>query len=152
MLGIVIFAVVLLARPRFPLSEEIQKQLTFSLLYPDGSSGHKIAADTATYDGRTKVLIFHAKKGEIDMTISEQATPEQFNDIPEYYPKLVEKLHAYTTFDSLHGKVSLTQPEELKGEQSAVFNGKGTLMFVHPSRNLSVDEWRDFFNTLAIAE
>ena len=84
------------------------------------------------------------------MLISEQATPQVFNDIPEYYPKLIEKLNGYSDFDSVLGKVSLTKPKELNGAQSAVFNGKGTLMFVRPNQSLSDDDWRQFFDQMTI--
>jgi hypothetical protein len=150
--GLVVGGILWLVHPRLPISSEIRKQLTFPLFYPGTESSYVVDAKTVNYNGHDKVLIFHAKSGDTDMTISEQATPDPFNDIPEYYPKLIEKLHGYNDFDSLNGKVSLTRPEELKGGQSAVFNGKGTLMFVHPSRDLRDDEWRSFFNALIIGK
>jgi hypothetical protein len=150
--GLLVGLILWLLHPRAPISSEIRKQVSFPLFYPGAESRYAVDAQTVTYNARDKVLIFHAKSGDVDMTISEQATPDPLNDIPEYYPKLIEKLHGYSDFDSLNGKVSLTRPEELKGAQSAVFNGKGTLMFVHPSHDLSDDAWRTFFNAMTIGK
>jgi hypothetical protein len=149
-LGLAIAGLMFLLRPQPPLPETLMKQVNFLVLYPAPAQKYVLAPDKASYDQQAKVLIFHATKPGIDLTISQQATPEQFTDIPEYFPKLVEKLNSYSGFDSLNGKVYLTRPTELKGQQSAVFNGKGTLMFVQPSRDLANDEWREFFNALIL--
>ena len=149
-LGLLIGGILFLLRPQTPIPDAMYKKLDFSLFYPDPTSGYTIDSKLVSFDASAKVLVFHAKKSGQDMLISEQSTPPVFNDIPEYYPKLIEKLNGYLDFDSLNGKVSLTKPKELNGVQSAVFNGKGTLMFVKPNHALSDDDWRQFFNQMTI--
>jgi hypothetical protein len=151
-LGVVIVGVLLAFRPQVPLPVDITKQLSFPLVYPPTKTSYTMDKKSASYSASAKVLIFHAKADNLDLTISEQATPDTINDIPEYYPKLIEKLNGYSDFDSLNGKVSLTHPKELNGGQTAVFNGKGTLMFVKPSHDMSNDEWRTFFNSLVVKQ
>ena len=146
--GFVLALVLVLLRPQVPIPTEIRKQLNFSVFYPNKRSIYKVDQKTASYDPKTKVLIFHAKSANNDLTIAEQATPDPFNDIPQYYEKFTQVLNGYKDFDSANGKVSLTRPKELSGGQSAVFNNKGTLMFVHPAHDLSDDEWRKFFDAL----
>jgi len=146
--GLVLAIVLVALRPRMPIPESILQKLNFSVFYPGGHSTYKVDQNSITYSSSDKVLIFHAKSDDNDLTISEQATPDSFNDIPDYYTKLLEKLNDYKDFDSVSGKVALTRPQELKGAQSAVFNSRGVLMFVHPAHDLSNDDWRKFFDSI----
>jgi hypothetical protein len=87
------------------------------------------------------------------LTFAEQSTPQNFVDIPQAYDKLIESLNSYSSFDSFYGKVDLTHPKELKGQQSAAMNSKGTLMFIHPTNgDLSTDQWKQLFNNLSIVK
>jgi hypothetical protein len=82
--------------------------------------------------------------------ITEQNTPDPFNDIPQYYPTLLGKLNEYSEIQTSIGTVALTHPTELKGGQSAVSNTHGTLMFVRPQNNLSDSQWKNFFNSIDV--
>ncbi|HEX3082173.1 MAG TPA: hypothetical protein VHQ86_02880 [Candidatus Saccharimonadia bacterium] len=148
--GLLIVGLVLMLRPHSPVSDQLRKKVGFPILYPDPLDGYDLPPDTVTYDSGPGVLVLHAKKGKQDLTLSEQATPDPFNDIPDYYPKFVEQLQGYVTFDTPMGKVSLARPTQQHGAQVAIFNGKGTLMFVKPSKELSENEWRAFFAELVI--
>lgn len=86
------------------------------------------------------------------LTITQQATPSVFSDVPQYFPTLITRLNEYSSFGSIYGTVHLTKPKELNGQQQAVLNTSGTLMFVHPSHNLSDDTWRRFFNGLQVVK
>jgi hypothetical protein len=152
MLGLLIGVGLYILRPQPPIPDNIYKKLNFSLFYPDPASGYKINQAFVSYDSNAKVVIFHAKSGGRDMLISEQATPAVFNDIPDYYQKLIEKLNGYSSFDSINGTVSLTKPTELKGVQTAILNSKGILMFIRPNQTLSDDDWRKFFKDLIVAK
>ncbi|HSX01851.1 MAG TPA: hypothetical protein VLI05_00895 [Candidatus Saccharimonadia bacterium] len=150
--GLVMAGVLMVLRPQPPISADIQKQLSFALIYPAASIGYVIDQSTVTYNGQAKALTFTAAGSSNRLVFSEQATPETFSDIPDYYQKLTEKLHDYEDFDSTVGHVALTRPDELHGGQSAVMNGSGTLMFVHPNRDLSADAWRKLFNNLQVSK
>ncbi len=84
------------------------------------------------------------------MTITEQATPSGFTDIPQAYDKFINSLSGYFSFGSVNGTVNLVRPHNLNGEQAAVINDKGTLMFIHPMQDLPPDVWRQLFNNLTV--
>ena len=129
----------------------IKKQINFLVLVPNKTAQVTIDKKSIKYDAKDKLLIYSTQMTNgIKLTISEQATPESFTDVPQVYDKLIESLFQYSAFDSVNGKVFLTHPKELKGGQSAVMNAKGTLMFVKPSKDIDIDTWRHFFNNTDI--
>jgi len=145
--GVKIFQVM----SKTPIPNDIKKNISFMVFYPDHKkTGYSLVQDSFKYNPDSKVLLFNADSADNQLVITEQATPDPFNDIPQYWPSFTSELNSYTEFDSSDGKVALTRPAELKGGQSAVFNGKGTLMFIHPKKDLSDDEWRKLFNNLKI--
>jgi hypothetical protein len=151
-LGIVVVGLLIIHGQQSPIPAAIERQANFAIMYPDGSAGYDVAANTVSYNSSANGLIFHVRnKSGLDVTVTEQATPAQFDDIPQYYPTLIEKLRGYGQVDSVNGKVDLTHPVELNGAQSAVFNGKGVLMFARPSRDMSEGDWLVFFNSLVLA-
>jgi len=149
-LGLVIAGLLYAFRPHLPIPDAMLKKLNFSVFYPGKDNAFSIDSKSVNYDESSRVLLFHVRNDSNDITITQQATPDPINDIPEYYPKLLEKLGDYKDFDSANGKVGLTHPHELNGAQSAIFNGKGTLMFAHPEHDMSNDAWQRFFNALAL--
>lgn len=127
-----------------PFSASIRKQVTSTILYPDPEKlDYVIKRDTVKYDAESKLLsyVITSESQQLRLIVSEQPSPEMFADIPETYQKFVEKLLPVVTFENKVGKVTITQPNELKGEQSAVLNAQGTLMFVR-SKKLPEDQWR----------
>ncbi len=128
-----------------PLPKNIVKEIAFVYVLPANWS---IKQDSVRY--KDAVLSFRATDPEStnEMSITQQSTPEVFTDVPQYYPTLLDRLNRYKTFESANGVVYLTKPTELKGAQQAVMNSKGTLMFAHPVRNMTDDEWQRFFNSL----
>ncbi len=129
---------------------QIKQQLDFLIFLPEGDQSSHIDRQSFKYDANLKVFSVVITSFNVKNTISEQATPDSFNDIPGYYDKLTEKLNSYASFDTDLGKVYLTRPDELKGKQSAVMNTKGTLMFASPDKNLTDSQWRQFFNSLSV--
>jgi len=127
----------------------IKKQLSVVTLIPKGNQ-FIVDKTSFKYEPSAKALTFVVSSFGVKNIISEQVTPDSINDIPQYLDKLTESLNAYTSFDSVVGKVYLTRPKELSGEQSAVMNTKGVLLFAHPVKDLTDDQWRQFFNSLEI--
>src|SRR4051812_24666625 len=66
-------AMIIVFWPRSPIPAEVRKQVSFVVFYPDKTTGYIINKDSLTYDPRSKVLIFHTKKDDVDLTVSEQA-------------------------------------------------------------------------------
>ena len=133
--------------PRPIFSAALKKQVSFVILEP--GSGTVIDRKSINYNSSNGVLTFDAKLASNNsVVITEQASPSEFSDIPEVYNRITEKLNTYSSFDSVYGKVYLTKPTQLKGGQSAVMDGQGTLTFMHPQNGLSDDDWRRLFNGL----
>lgn len=130
---------------------DIKQIVSHVIYYPDSTSGLSVDKNSFKFDDASEVLSFTAKYGNANITIAEQATPENFVDIPPAYDKLIETLNSYYAFSSFHGTVHLTKPKENKGQQSAVMNSKGTLMFANVTGgSLTENEWKKFFNNLEV--
>ena len=141
--------VLMLTKPAPPIPNEIVAQTTHAVLSPTKAAPVTVDQNTVKYDKSTGILTFDVQTDSgVNVTFTEQPTPESFVDILPAYEALIEKLHGYASFDTPNGKVSLTTPHELSGQQSAVMNSKGTLIFARPTKNLSVDEWKRIFNNL----
>lgn len=134
---------------RSPISNSILKQISFTVFTPKTSNHLQLKADTIKYDAKLKQLSYIVQFQNQAVTVAQQSTPDQFSDIPDYYPKLIEKMNAYASFENSLGKVNLTRPTEIKN-QVAVMNTKGTLLFAQSSSDLTPDQWRRLFNTLTI--
>ena len=144
---------ILWLRQAHPIPRYITSQINHIILYPDANSGVTVDTSSFKYDDANKLLSYSAKMGGTAITVSEQATPESFTDIPQAYDKFVSGLGEYGSFDSSLGKVYLTHPKDLNGQQSAVMNTKGTLLFIHPTNgDLSDDQWRKIFNGLRVVK
>jgi hypothetical protein len=149
-LAVIVTGTILYLHAQQPIPSKIKKQLNFLVFLPQGDESFRTDSKSFKYDANLKVISVVVASFGIRNTISEQPTPDSFNDIPGYYDKLTEKLNSYANFDTDLGTVYLTRPEELKGKQSAVMNTKGTLMFASPDKDLTNDQWRQFFNSLSI--
>lgn len=135
------------------LPTTVKDQLTFPFYWPDKTAPLMIDKKTIKYDANSKAISYIAQTSDgAVLTISQQATPQSFTDVPQAYSKLVEILVQYGVFDSPNGTVYLTHPKQLKGGQTAVMNSKGTLVFVKPDKNLSDDTWHKVFNNLKIIQ
>ena len=138
----------IISRPVIP--PDIKKQIDFLVLYPQGDSNIVVDRSTFKYDSQNHVLSFVVTCFGVKNTITEQATPDSFNDIPQYLDKVLQQLNSYSSFDTDMGKANLTHPSNLNGDQAAVMNTKGVLMFAHPVSTLTESQWRQFFNSLSV--
>lgn len=130
-------------------SDAVLKASDFAVFVPN-SKAIIIDPDTVKYNSQDKVVAFTVTIGQTAAVVSEQATPEQFTDIPQVYDKVLSSMRQYQSFEVPLGKVYLTRPAEQQGKQAAVMNTKGTLMFVKPTTDLTEDQWRDLFLNLKI--
>lgn len=149
----IIITTLYFVRPKQPsvIPPAIKKHVAFQTYVPDTTSQQwNIPADSISYDSSQGVLSITALSSSNKLYITEQNTPDPFNDIPQYYPTLLGKLNEYSEIQTSIGMVALTRPAELKGGQSAVSNTHGTLMFVRPQNDLSDSEWKNFFNSLDV--
>ena len=142
----------LIFRPGPPdILDLTKQQVGFTLFAPDrASKTWKLDKNTIDYNKNTSVLVFTLNNaGNTNkIVMSQQATPDPFTDIPNYPTLFFSKLNQYQELHVSLGTIALTHPTELKGGQSAVGNIRGTLMFLHPSTDLTDDEWKDVLNEL----
>ena len=131
-------------RAHSPFPADVTKKVSFVVYYPDKT--WQINGAKATY--ANGALFFVATKEDVTVSFNEQATPQVFNDVSQYYPTLLTRLKEYASFGTANGMVNLTRPAELNGGQTAVLNNDGTLVFVRPNHDLDVDQWRQLFNRL----
>lgn len=133
------------------IPQTIKRQVAFVIFYPSPKAAVVVDANSFKYDTKEKLLSYVVNYANTPITIAEQATPQNFIDIPQAYDKLIETLGEYGSFQSYYDKVSLTHPKEFNGQQSAVMNSKGTLVFAHPTKgDLSEDQWKKLFNGFEI--
>jgi hypothetical protein len=128
----------------------VKKQVSFAIYWPNKTT---LTNDQTTikYDPPNKFLSFvSTTQNGSKIIISQEATPESFTDIPKVYDKFIAGLQQYSNFDSVNGRVFLVHPKELKGQQTAVMNAKGTLLFMRPDKDISDDTWKQIFNNLDI--
>jgi hypothetical protein len=137
----------LVLRPDPLLPRPLSRQVTSTVFLPN-SVDAVINRSSYKYNPSEKVLSLTAGFAGTTMTLSEQPTPDSFTDIPEVYQKVVAQMNNYESFESKDGTVHLTKPSQLAGQQTAVLNAKGTLLFIKPSKNLSTDQWKLFFRSL----
>lgn len=137
-----------LTRPA--ISREIQKKADFTIFYPESGADWHADRKSIAYNDETKVLSIKLTNGTRSIGLNQQASPAAFTDIPQQFPRMLDKLHQYTEVDTGIGRVTLTRPEELKGGQSAVANLRGTLMFANPDKDMSEPEWRELFDSLVV--
>jgi hypothetical protein len=132
-----------------PIPKPIKSQLKF-IPFTTKKDASSTLPQAVKYNPQQQLLTYQTYVNSTRVVISEQPTPESFTDVPQVYDALITKLRGQDSFDTINGKVDITFPVELKGGQSAVMNSKGVLLFAHPDKQLTLDQWKQFFNSLEI--
>jgi hypothetical protein len=138
-------------RPQVPSS--IIQQANFTVYYPlTMPKGLTIDHHTLKYDTTNHGFAYVAMVNTKPVTISEEATPDSFNDGP-VYSYLLQKSKEYAEISTSFGTVTLTRPTELNGVTVAIANTNGTLIFARQDGGkLSQDEWAILFNSLKLVK
>lgn len=131
-----------------PISPAIEKQLNFSPFVVSKGSGATVLSQK--YDASSQVYFFVMQRPDGQkFTVSEQASPVNFSEIPELYTKLLDGLHKYDAIETTNGTVSLAHPQP--GQSEAILNEKGVLMFVRSdSGELSNVTWKHVIESMDI--
>jgi uncharacterized protein YqhQ len=89
---ILIIGLALLLHKNDPFPSKIKNQISYVILYPDkASTGFEILKETINYNPQNKILLFNATSKSNRLVITEQSTPDQINEIPQYWSALVTK-------------------------------------------------------------
>ncbi len=154
--SVVIVTISVLRKQQNVLPKDVLNSANFTLFVPQqdhkSDDAWNLVTLSAGYDKSSGVLSSSYKQTSSDTTITltEQSTPDAFNDVPQQYTHVLDALNEYAEIQTSFGTIGLTHPTELKGGQTAVVNKSGTLMFAKPSANLTNEQWKQFFNTLQI--
>ena len=145
------WAVHMALKPKSAVPADIRKQLDFTPYTVKPESTLKADGKSYKYDASQKGFSFVASGGGTGrLTVSEQATPQSFIDIPDLYTKLVDNLNRYGAFNNQMGTVYLTRPKDQPRGQTAVINSNGVLMFVRSAGDLRDDQWRKLFQSFSL--
>lgn len=153
-ISLIVFTLFLVSkRSHSPIPARISKQLEAPALLPSATLGNFVLDKSSfKYAATDQVLsyIVSTPSPVVNISITEQPTPSEFIDIPDAYTKLVNSFNTFLTFDTPVGTVNVGHPTQLKGNQAAVLNGEGDLLFAHPDHDLTEMQWRQLFNSLSI--
>lgn len=151
LLGVLIAAILVISwfklHNGIPISNDELKKAGIIVFYPQDP--WRVESENVSFNTQTKVLSVPADYDSKRVIMNQQAAPDQFVDLPQYFDKITEKMNSYKTIDSAVGKAVLTRPTELKGKQVGVLFAQGTLMFVEPKSELTDQDWRELFNSMA---
>jgi len=134
------------------ISSSIQQHIAFQIYAPIDTSAWAINRSSIAYNSSQGVLSLSVSSPTNTFVLEEQQTPDIFTNVSQYYPTLLSKLNVYGNFQTGLGTVELTKPTELHGEQTAVLNSAGTLLFVRPKNNLTNGQWGTFFSSLVVTK
>ncbi len=133
------------------IPQSIQTQLNFTPFVVNKQSTLKVSSSSYKFDQELDGLSFIANSQSTGrLTISEQATPQEFIDVPDVYSKLVDGMNRYSVFQNQLGTVYLTRPGDQAAGQTAVTNADGVLLFIRSTRDLSDDQWRRIVDDLEL--
>lgn len=148
-LTLIAFGWVLFRPMQSPVPAHIKQQVGFSILYPAGSP---IDPTSWRYLPSQSTISFTAHKDGFSVIFTEQEVPLAFQDDTAAYDRFIGSLHPFANFQTNLGNVSLidfvTATDFQPAGQAGILNAKGTLLLVHPDRELSEDEWRDLFRSI----
>jgi hypothetical protein len=141
---------VLVPHNRVPsVPKAIRNRAEFGIFIPKTTANGAIKAHSFTYDQDTKVVKYVLKaQGGGSITFTQQAAPSGFQADPNAFSDLVASMQPFSTFESASGDVALTRPAQLQGQESAVMNSHGTLLFAKPSKDFPVRYWQQLFDDM----
>lgn len=151
--GILTFGVIqyINSRDSSIIPRSILQHVDFQIYAPiSNGQPWTVPKNTVSFNSSTGILTITATSSANSLSMNEQQTPEVFTNIPQYYPTLLNKLNEYDQIQTILGTVGLTHPTELHGQQTAILNSSGTLVFVRPKHNLNMSAWTSFFNNLIV--
>jgi hypothetical protein len=138
-----------------PVPEDIKGKVDFKVITPRGG-GTSIDSQSWGYSDQQKSLSFTLKTNSYTAIVTEEKVPLEFKNDQASYNRFIGTLRPKLNFDSALGSVSVAnfvsasggnfQPEGVSG----ILKTRGTLVIVHPNRNLTDDEWEKLFASLRV--
>lgn len=134
-------------------SSPTAKKVGYNPLIPLGEvagTGIQLEDSEVFVDESKKVLGYSTEYNGSAMTITQQPLPSSFKDDPESgLKKIADNLNADKQIETQKGPAFIATNEN-SGEQTAVFAGSESLVFVRSAEELvSDDDWEFFINQLS---
>lgn len=143
----------LLVKAPNPVPPGVSAKANFSIVYPTPST---INSESWTYSDKQKTVNFISNQPGFTVTFTEQEVPLAYQNDESAYGRFIGGLRPTINFNSKLGSVSVTNFVTAANYQpageTAVLKTQDCLVLVHPSRNLTDDEWRSVFNSLSITK
>jgi hypothetical protein len=139
--------------PPNPVPKSVQSQAGFSIIYPVNYSKK---TNGWQYRPSDKSVYYKVTTPDYSVVVTEEKVPLAYQDDQSAFDRFIGSLRPTSTFNSSLGSVSIvnfvTAGDYQNVGQSAILKAKGTLMIVHPSHNLSDDQWSDLFKSLKLSD
>lgn len=133
-----------------PVPPSIITQANFSVIYP---KGYSIDPQSWRYVSGEKSVQFSATKDKYAVVFTEQKTPLEYQDDTAAYNRFIGSLRPRANFDVPLGTVSIanfvTKGDYQVVGETGILNAKGTFVLAHPDTQISDDQWRNLFESLA---
>lgn len=132
------------------IAEKYLKQLNFPVYAAKNAAGFNLESSSiaVTNQDSDTIISFDLINRSNKVTITEQAYPEVI--IPDQF---FAGLNEYDDVSSNLGKIVLARPPKNNSHQVAVATPNNvTMIFANPQKELSNDQWRQFFNSLDVVK
>jgi uncharacterized protein YggT (Ycf19 family) len=145
--AVVVFFLLIRLHSEFPSS--VSKRADFSIFYPSKETTINPLRSTISYDNQAGGVSYTVMVNNEHVVISEQSSPDIFNDGPVLQLKL-QQSHQFASLTSHLGEIALTKPTGLNDQVVAVLDVKGTLIFAHALQHFTSSQWIKLFNSLQV--
>lgn len=137
-----------------PLPEDIRTKLTFSPALIDKTNKTYTTDNYATSRAEDGTLILSYTITLTDgatVTLSEYTQPNEFTEITDYRQQFLNNVIQQTeTIQSANGVIYLGQLAKQDNQQIGVMLDNGLIVFMRPSRDLGVNDWRQLAEALEV--
>ncbi len=118
----------------------------FDTVLPDGKK-EEVVSGKVGYDPSKKVASFQDTIGPVNITVSQQALPENFKAQPDdEVKKLAESFSANEVITESNPKAYVGT--SVKGPQTVIFHKNNLLVFIQSDRSVDKSEWAAYITRL----
>jgi hypothetical protein len=134
-----------------PTTPEEQAEQAFNPLVPleglTDATGKKLPAPEFKFDQEKKVLGYKSEYNGVQLTVSQQALPDQLKSHPGQLEGIARSVNANVPIDTQKGKAYIATEDKTK-TQIVVFATDGLMVFIRSNKSLDSDDWIFYINQL----
>ncbi len=122
------------------------RNVNFAYNLPTGA-GHEIKPEEVRYDSSRKVVNYKDSIGGVEITVSQQPLPDDFDkDTTEKVKKLAEGFSATKTVATANPTAYIGT--SVKGPQTVIFSKKDLLVFIQSTKEIDDHDWAEYITNL----